>query len=121
MSANIQVGRIIPADEDLIVDDDDESILTTDDGQMPIELELTKPILVNGVKRSSLILHPPRRSDIKTLVKMSRRIVTGPRQWLIYFAKYSDASFAELGQLHVRDARRFRKIAIEQIKSVIPN
>ena len=26
MSANIQVGRIIPADEDLVVDDDDELI-----------------------------------------------------------------------------------------------
>ena len=121
MSANIQVGRIIPADEDLVVDDDDELILTTDEGQMSIEIELTKPIQVNGVERSSLILHPPRRSAIKELRKMSRRIATGVRQWLVYFAKYSDASFAELGRLHARDARRLRKIAIEQIKSLIPN
>jgi hypothetical protein len=30
MDETIQVGKIIPADEDLVVDDDDESILTTD-------------------------------------------------------------------------------------------
>ena len=86
---------------------------------MSIEHELTKPIHVDGIEKRSLILFPPPITDIKYLKKMSFRISTGVRQWLIYFAKYSDPSYSELGELHAHDARRLRKIAIEQINALI--
>ena len=67
MGKNIQVGKIISADDDLSVDDDEESIFTLDEALMSIELELAKPIYIDGIKKSFLILFPPPISDIKYL------------------------------------------------------